>query len=200
MFAASFVGASLILLSACGKSAPGGSTASAPTAAAPSAAAGPLSLDQVPRRRPGLWTQTMAMQGAPAGPPSMQICVDADSEAKMSVAAQKIPDAHCDSPSFSRNLDGTLNFSTSCDMGANGKAQTSGVIKGDFQSSYTMDMNTKYSGSPVQSLNGDHKMTISATRVGDSAPGQRGGDMILANGMKMNALDNMPGSASGARP
>ena len=63
---------------------------------------GPLSADQMPHRRPGLWSQTISMDGAPADGPGTQLCVDADSEAKMSIAAQNIPGAHCPPPQLSR--------------------------------------------------------------------------------------------------
>jgi hypothetical protein len=182
------VGIAIVSLAACNRS---GSTASDAAPAAGNAAApasGPLAADQIPHRKPGLWKQTIAMDGGAPGPGFTELCVDADSEARMSLAAQHIPGAHCDSPQFTRNLDGTLAFTGACDMGANGKVLTTGTLKGDFNSGYTATMTSTTSGSPVAAMNGAHTMVITAAWTGPCAPGQVGGDMILANGMKMNAL------------
>ena len=189
------VGASLLMLAGCNKPAQraGGETAS--TAAAPAAPApGPLSPAQIPHRKPGLWRQAMNMDGSAVGGPTMKLCVDEVSETKMSLAAQNMPGAHCETPVFTRNLDGSLSFSNSCDMGQNGKVQSAGTVKGDFNSSYTVSIDTERTGSPVEAMNGKHKMVISATRLGDCAPGQKGGDLIMANGMTVNMLAQAPAS------
>lgn len=200
MTAAGLVGASLILLAGCGKPAQkaGGETASATTSAAPApAAAGPLTPQQLPRRQPGLWRQTMVIDGRDSGGPTMTLCVDAASEAKMSLAAQDIPGAHCETPTFNRNLDGSLTFANSCDMGAGGKVQTTGTIRGDFSSRYTVSIDSTYSGGSTEATNGQHKMSVSATRLGPCAPGQKGGDMVMANGMTVNMLDRRGGPPAG---
>jgi hypothetical protein len=176
---------SIVSLASCNRS---GSTASdASSSTGNAAASGPLTADQIPHRKPGLWQQTIAMDGAQAGP-GIQLCVDANSEAKMSLAAQNVPGAHCDTPQFTRNLDGSLTFSSGCDMGANGKIQSTGTIKGDFNSGYTATIDSTTSGSPVAATNGAHTMVVTATWTGPCAPGQVGGDMIFANGMKLNPL------------
>ena len=181
--------AAVVALAACSKPAPtAAAPGSAPAAAsAPASAPGPLTVNQFPHRKPGLWRQVMTMDGtAPAGP-GMQLCVDEASEAKMSAVAQRMPGgAHCPPAQFTRNLDGSIRFTESCDTGANGKTSTTGVIKGDFNSGYTEEIDTHYSGSPVAQLNGDHKMTITATWVGACAAGQKGGDVIMPGGQKMN--------------
>ncbi|HXQ11333.1 MAG TPA: DUF3617 family protein [Caulobacteraceae bacterium] len=179
---------SIVSLVACNRS---GSTAGDSSSAAANAvqpASGPLRADHIPHRKPGLWKQTIAMDGAPAGPGFTELCVDADSEAKMSLAAQNIPGAHCDTPRFTKNLDGTLTFTGGCDMGANGKVQTTGTLKGDFNSAYTATIASTTSGSPVAAMNGAHTMVITAVWTGPCAPGQVGGDMILANGMRINPM------------
>ena len=181
---AGLVAASLV---GCGKAAPKTAPASATVSA--SAPSGALNAQQIPHRAPGLWRQTISMDGAPANGPGMQLCVDQTSEARMSLAAQQIPGAKCAQPRFSRDPDGTITFASRCDMGKNGSAQTSGTIKGDFNSHYTANMDTTYAGSPVPAMNGKHAMVITATRVGPCAPGERGGDVILPNGTKHNLLD-----------
>ena len=197
--AAALTGVALVALAGCNKSAP--TNAAAPGARAGSAAtSGPLALNQIPHRKPGLWKQTMTMDGAAPGGPGMQLCVDEASEAKLQAFAQRMPGGvHCPPPQFTRNLDGSLSFSESCDMGANGKSTSTGTIKGDFNSGYVEEIDSHYSGSPVAQLNGDHKMTISATWTGPCAPGQRGGDLIMPNGMTRNMLDDHPPAAGGGQ-
>jgi hypothetical protein len=178
---------SIVSLVACnGSGSAGGASSAATVAAGPPS--GPLTAGQIPHRKPGLWKQTIAMDGAAAGPGFTELCVDAASEAQMSMAAQNIPGAHCEAPQFTRNLDGTLTFTGSCDMGSNGKVQTTGTLKGDFNSGYTATIASTTSGSPVPAMNGAHTMVITAVWTGPCAPGQVGGDMILANGMKVNPL------------
>ena len=192
--AAGLTGVALISLAACNNppsNASGNSVASvAPTAGAPAAG-------QLPQRKPGLWTQTVSMDGAPSGGRGMQLCVDAATDAKLSAFAQHAPGAACAPPQITRNLDGSMTMAESCDMGANGKSSTTGVIKGDFSSSYTADMTTQISGSPMAQMNGVHKMVITATWTGPCAPGQRGGDMVLGNGMTRNVLDDVSAAPGG---
>jgi hypothetical protein len=195
LIAAALIGASLCALAACNKPAPGASSA---TAAAPASAPGPLTAAQMPHRKPGLWRQVTTMDGAAPAGPGMQLCVDEASEAKMSAFGQRAPGAaHCPPAQFTRNVDGSMSFSESCDAGANGKTTSTGVIKGDFNAGYTEDIDTRYSGAPTASMNGDHKMTITATWVGPCPAGQRGGDLTLANGMKRNILDDEAAKTGG---
>jgi len=186
-FAAGLTGLALVSLAACGKSATtaGGS---APSAGAP-AAAGPATLSQFPARKAGLWRQVMAMDG-PARGPGFKICIDAASDARMSAFGRHGRGQTCAPAQLTRNLDGSIGVSESCDMGANGKASTTGVIRGDFNSSYTVTMDSQISGNPMAQMNGDHKMTITATWLGPCAPGQKGGDVIMPDGTVRNALQS----------
>jgi hypothetical protein len=195
--AAGLIGAAVVSLAACGKSAPGGGNAAAPgaSASAPAAAAGSLTPAQFPHRKPGLWTQLMGMDGPPSGP-GMKLCVDDASEARMNAFDRKMPGGgHCD-VQVTRNLDGSMNLSSTCDMGASGKATTTGVVKGDFNSSFTETMTTVFVGSPVAAMNGSHTMTVVDTWTGPCPPGARGGDLTMANGMTRNVLDDQTAHAA----
>ena len=192
--AAGLTGLALVSLAACGKSA---TTAGGSSSAAAPAASGPVSLSQFPARKPGLWQQVMAMDG-PANGPGFKLCIDAASDAKMTAFARHMPGSKCAPAQMTRNLDGSIGVTETCDMGASGKASTTGVIRGDFNSSYTETMDSQISGSPVAQMNGDHKMTITATWLGPCAPGQKGGDMIFPNGMVRNTLDEQSSASGGA--
>ena len=183
--------AAVTALGACGKPASPPPPA-APSNVAASAAPAPQSAAQVPHRKAGLWRQIMTMEGVDQAMPATEICLDDASQAKLSMMGQEMSKAHCDPPQFNRNLDGSFNFTASCDMGPDGRSTTSGTFSGDFNSSYKAIIDTKMTGAPGAAANGEHHMTITATWVGPCAPDQKPGDMIMANGMKMNML-NRPG-------
>lgn len=187
---AGLTGVALVGLAACNKHPASGDAAAssgASVASAPAAPAGPVTIQSIPHRKPGLWSQTMTMSGAPRQMPSLQICVDEASEAKTSLLVQQNKDSQCGAPQLTRNLDGSITFATHCDMGAVGKIDTSGTVKGDFNSAYTVDMTSTTTGGAAGTSRTEH-IALTATRVGDCAPGQTGGDIIMANGMKLNAL------------
>jgi hypothetical protein len=162
--AAGLTGLALTSLGACVKPAP--------------AAGGPAAL---PHRKPGLWTQTISLDGRP-NETAIRLCVDAASEAKTWAFRQRVAGGQCPPPQITLDPDGTIHLAESCDLGAKGKTVTTGVIKGDFNSSYTYAIDSRSSGNPNPQLNGEHKLTIAATWTGPCGPGQTGGDMILPDG------------------
>ena len=183
---AGLTGVALVCLGACNK--PAGTASSSPSvAAAPAAPASPVTLQSIPHRRPGLWSQSMTMTGQPAQMPTIQVCVDEASEAKMSMISQQTKDSKCAPPQLTRNLDGSIAFTTNCDMGAIGKISTTGTVKGDFNSAYTVAMTSVSTGGASGAVK-THTIVLTATRVGDCAPGQKGGDIIMANGMRLDGL------------
>lgn len=188
-------GAAALSLAACNKSAPpsAGSSQTAATAAPAAPATGPLTLDNLPRRKPGLWRQTMAMKGVDRPMPATEFCTDAASEAKMSLMGQQIARNKCQAPQFSRNLDGSISFTSACDMGEAGKMTSQGTISGDYNSSYKVQIDSTTTGGPPGAP-AERKMTITATWVGPCAPDQKGGDIILPGGRKMNVVE---GAAAG---
>jgi len=184
---AGLAGVAMASLVACNKPA---SNAATGQTAAPPGSASPLSLQDLPHRKAGLWRQTMTMAGVDR---TIEACTDEASEAKLSLLGQHKSKDLCQSQQFSRNLDGSISFNVSCDLGAHGKTVSSGVITGDYNSSYKIEMDSKTTGSPNPQANTERKMTIAATWTGPCAPGQRGGDMIMANGQKINLTDRDPG-------
>jgi hypothetical protein len=177
---AGLAGVALCCLAGCGKPAPASSaSASAPAAAPTASAPSPLTAATLPHRKPGLWRQTMTMEGMNMPMPVTQMCLDAASEAKMSMFGQNMRRGHCDSESFSRNLDGSISYSSSCDFGGS-KTESHGTVSGDFNSSYTVVVDTKSQGGDAR------KMTMTATWIGPCAPGQKGGDVVMPDGKVMN--------------
>jgi len=73
---------------------------------------------------------------------------------------------------------------STCTVG--GKTLTShAVITGSFDSAYTMTVTSQSEGLPAVS----RTVTMAAKWIGPCAADQKPGDMIMANGMKINILD-----------
>jgi hypothetical protein len=178
-------GAALLSLASCNKPAPAAGGAGPTASAAPAAPAAPLTAADLPRRKPGLWSQTMTMEGVEHAVPATEFCIDGPSEAKMSLMGQQMSRDKCQSPSFSRNLDGSITFTASCDFGEAGKSVSTGTISGDYSSGYKVAIDSRTVGGPSP---GEHKMTIAATWEGPCKPGQKGGDIILPGGRTMNVV------------
>jgi hypothetical protein len=175
-------------LAACSKSAPG--------AAAQTGFAGPrpLALQDMPHRKAGLWRQSVSLAGSNIIMPETMACTDAVSETKLTLLGQHKTKDLCQSQQFTRDPDGAIGFAVSCDLGVRGKTVSTGTISGDFNTRYQIAMNSRTTGAAIPPLNAERKLTITATWQGPCAAGQRGGDMILADGSKVNLTDAAPGT------
>ncbi len=175
-----------LTLAACQKKADAAGAAPG-ASAAPSApaAAGPATL---PHRKAGLWKLDIAMEGPPPMTQSSQVCLDEATEAKLTVFSGQMGKSNCSNESISRGLDGSWKFSGTCDLGAAGKVESTGVATGDFSSRYTVKLHSTTTGASVARMNGTHDITMTGEWTGPCAPGQKGGDMILPNGMKVNMM------------
>ena len=84
-----------------------------------------------------------------------------------------------------------MTFDTVCKLGA-ATTTTKGTITGSFDSAYTMKITTKTAGGPPipgMAPGGETKMTVEAKHLGACQTGQKPGDIIMPNGMKMNVLE-----------
>jgi hypothetical protein len=157
--------------------------AQAPVPTAPGAPALP------PKRKAGLWEQTVSTGGMTQ---TSRLCVNAAVEEKLGWWSQQATQDRCAQTDFKPGAGGWT-FSSTCDLGAGGKTVTKGVATGDFSSAYQMDMTSTTTGSTTQHMNGEHKMTMKAAWKGPCPADMRPGDMILTpGGMKMNLLDGAP--------
>ena len=166
--------------------------AAAPSAESPAAqapAAGVAAAPTPPKRRPGLWEQTMSMSGMTQ---TSQLCVDAAVEQKLGWWSQQATRDMCSQQSFAPGPGGTWTFSSTCNMGSGGVTVTRGVASGDFAQAYQLDMTSTTTGAGAPQMNGEHKMTMKAAWKGPCPAGMRPGDMVLSaggQGVRMNLLD-----------
>lgn len=158
-----------------------------PAVSAPSTGGVPVSLTAPPARRIGLWEQTLSRDGAsPAMVGTLRVCIDAGSETDLSVFGTKLGKSLCRQRSVTRDSDGAYAFTSTCDMGEAGVATSAGTLTGDLSSHYQVHDESETTGAAVATMNGRHVTDINATWLGACPADMAGGDVILANGMKVN--------------
>jgi hypothetical protein len=178
-----------LALCACQKKDANAPASAASGTAAPAAAPTPVAAGDMPHARPGLWKMAETMDGGRHV--DVQMCIDEKSAADMAaLAGNAAKDNKCHH-AVSRGADGSINISGACDMGQYGKSTTNGVMRGDFNSHYTVHMDNTMSGSQIPAMNRAHTVDIDAQWTGPCAPGQKGGDMAV-NGMHINAAGGHP--------
>ena len=173
--------ASASLLAACSKkddkaAAPTGEAA--PTAAA-SAPAGPIA---PPKRKPGLWSQTVTSQGSTQ---TMTLCLDEATEAKLTVWGGQATADMCPKNVMTA-APGGFAFESECNLGGAGKIATKGVATGDFNSKYVIKATSVTTGSSMAQANGTHDMEMTGEWKGACPAGAKPGDMTLPGGVTMN--------------
>ena len=171
---------SLLALAACQKKT---ETATGEATSAVAKVSGPFS---PPKRKPGLWSQTVSTQGMTQ---TSTLCLDDATEAKMSIWGQQMGKDICVKNEV-RPAPGGWTFESQCDMGGGGgKVATSGTVTGDFNASYKIKATSVTTGSSMAQINGTHPMEMSGTWQGACPAGMKPGDMTLPGGMKMNLND-----------
>lgn len=163
------------------KTADGGSaSANAPLASGPA---------EPPRRKPGLWVQTVTAGGATQ---ETRICLDEAVEKKMTLWGQSMGEQTCARNEITPTAGG-WKVESECDFGEAGKNVSSGVVTGDFNSRYVMKMTTTTTGAKMIQANGTQTMEMTGAWQGACPADMKPGDIVLPGGMKMN-IANLPGS------
>ena len=152
-----------------------------------------------PTRKAGLWE--MDTNTANGHAVKLQECVDAQTDQAMQSRFASMPQRNCSKRDMQKSGD-TIAIDSVCTIG--GKTMNNHmVITGSFESNYTTTMTSQVQGVPMA----PRTVTMTAKWLGPCAAGQRPGDMIMPNGMKMNiqSMQNMqkgmiPPGAAGAPP
>lgn len=147
-------------------------------------AALPATAEQVPQRRPGLWeTKSTSNEG---GTTARQ-CVgpETDQSAVGGLAA-----GACSKMLVTKTATGYA-VETECTVGQI-KASGNSAITGDFQTWVRTEGTTKISGMPGQSGPVERKLVVEATRLGECAPGQQPGDIIMPDGKVISMPSTKP--------
>lgn len=154
-------------------------------------AAPALALD-MPARKAGLWEMKMVFEGQPMPVQTMRQCIDQATDKAMQSQFGGAAQGACSRQDF-KNVGGTLTIDSVCKFGP-ATTTTHGVVTGSFDSAYTMKITSKSAGGPPMpgiAPGAETRMTIEAKHLGPCQAGQKPGDIMMSNGMKMNIL-NMP--------
>lgn len=142
---------------------------------------------EVPTRKAGLWKQTMTLEGMDMIQ-SVQICIDAASDAKLAWWGQQGLRQACSKNEVSKAPDGSWKFSSICE-GGGVKTVSNGVAVGNFEERYQLKAESTTTGAPLAQMNGSRTVTIDAQWVGECPSGMKPGDMKLPDGRTVNMLN-----------
>ena len=145
-------------------------------------------LTNPPKRKPGLWAQTVSTQGMTQ---TMKLCLDEATEAKLTVWGQQSGKDMCARSEITPTAGG-WSFTSECDMGEAGKVSTTGKVTGDFNSKYVIKATSVTTGSTMAQANGTHDIEMTGTWEGACPATMKPGDMTLPGGVTMN-IAKLPG-------
>ena len=142
----------------------------------------------MPARKPGLWTLTMQMSGMPGAGTSTQQCIDAKTDSEMQRKAMA-GDAQqrCTHKSIKR-IAGGVELEAEC-TSPEGRMHVRSRTTGDFDKSYTVDSQMTFD--PPQHGMKQASAKINARHVGDCPAGMSPGQMRIAG------ADAGPGGGAG---
>ena len=156
----------------------------------------PAAAQDMPARKAGLWEMTMTFEGRGAPPQTMQQCIDAATDKAMQDMSQGMRGQSCSKREV-KKVGNTIVFDSVCSMGA-GTTTSHGVVSGDFNSAYTVKVNSKREGGPaIPNMPPETNMAIESKWLGPCKADQKPGDIIMANGMKMNVNEMQKGGPPG---
>jgi hypothetical protein len=151
------------------------------------AQAGALDL---PTRKAGLWEVKMTFEGRNLPPQTMQQCTDATTDKKMSAFGGEMIQGMCSKQDVQK-VGNTLVVDSVCEF--SGMTTTShAIITGDFNSGYSVKVTSKRSGGPAipgMPADGTSTMSIESKWLSACKADQKPGDMIMADGRKINIVD-----------
>ena len=118
----------------------------------------------------------------------MQHCVDAATDKLINANFGGMARQACSKQDMKIAGD-TITINSVCKYG-NVETTSHAVITGHFDQSYTVKItSTRTGGATPSGASPETHMTIEAKWLGPCKPGQKPGDIIMSNGMKMNVLE-----------
>ena len=177
--AAILLGAAALPLAACNREAPKDESAGETPA---------QKVVETPTRKPGLWKQTMTIEGVDTLQ-GAKLCLDAATDKKLAWWAQQGVRGGCPKNEVIQNPDGSWSFSSVCEMEGGIKTTTEGQAVGDFQSAYQVKAESTTVGAPIPEMNATRTVTIDATWIGECPPGMKPGDIEAPDGRRVNLIE-----------
>jgi hypothetical protein len=143
-----------------------------------------------PARKPGLWEVKTTIEGQGRAV-TVQQCIDAATDQMLQSSAGPFSAPLCTGREVTKS-DAGMTIDTHCNI--NGKAANAhAVVSGSFDSAYTMTVTAEGGVLPPV------KMTMEAKWLGACAADQKPGDVVMANGVKVN-IPELQKRALGADP
>ena len=142
---------------------------------------------ETPKRKAGLWKQTMTIEGLNVIQ-TASLCLDEETEKKVSWWAQQGARGGCDENEVKRNPDGSWSFSSTCRLEGGMKTVTTGQAVGDFQRAYQVKAETTTENAPIPAMNRTNTVTIDSTWEGPCPADMAPGDMVTPDGRRLNVL------------
>lgn len=164
-------------------------------------AGGAPAVVETPSRKPGLWKQTMTIEGLNVMQ-TASLCLDEATDQKVSWWAQQGARGGCDQNEVKKNPDGSWSFSSVCRLEGAMKTTTTGQAVGDFQRAYQVRAETTTENAPIPAMNRTNTVVIDASWEGPCPADMKPGDMVTPQGMKLNVLNPpaMPAAPASQQP
>jgi hypothetical protein len=162
-------------------------------------AAAPAGALDLPARKVGLWELKMTFEGRNIPPQTMQQCIDAATDKMMNSVGGGMAQEMCSKQDVQK-VGNTIVVDSVCQIGPM-TTTSHAVISGDFNSAYTVKVTSQRSGGPAipGMADGTSNMTMDAKWLSACKADQRPGDIIMADGRKMNIRDLQNMIPAGAR-
>jgi hypothetical protein len=148
-----------------------------------------LALD-LPARKVGLWEIKLNFEGRNIPPQTMQQCIDAETDKLMNSVGGNMGREMCSKQDMQR-VGNTIVVDSVCQVGPM-TLTSHAVVTGDFNSAYTVKVTSKRTGGPSTPnapADGTSNMTLEAKWQSACKADQRPGDIIMADGRKINIRD-----------
>ena len=140
----------------------------------------PARAEDAALRKPGLWEVKTSIDDRGRAV-TVQQCIDAATDQMLQSSAGPLAAPICAKPDVKKS-EGGMTIDTQCIF--NGKpASAHAVVSGSFDSAYTMTVTAEGVDLPAT------KMTMDAKWLGACAADQKPGDVVMANGVKVNIPD-----------
>jgi hypothetical protein len=144
----------------------------------------------MPTRKAGLWEIKMVFEGRNLPVTGMRQCVDQATDRLMNANFGGPANEACSKQDLT-HAGGAMVIDSVCKFG-DATTTSHAVVTGSFDSAYTMQVtSTRAGGRPLPGVaaGAATHMTIEAKWLGACEAGQKPGDVMMGNGMKMNVLD-----------
>jgi hypothetical protein len=150
----------------------------------------PAAALDLPARKAGLWEIKMTFEGRNLPSQTSQHCIDAETDKLMNSIGGSMSQEACSKQDVQK-VGSTIVVDSVCKFGAT-TSTSHGVVTGDFNSAYTVKVNSKREGGPNvpgMPADGTSSMTIEAKWLSACLADQKPGDMIRPGGRKVNIRD-----------